>query len=114
MTSATQLKAMALSRDSSSTLGKPEVSGAKEAVATFEGAEGARHHGSNATDQAIGGLFGEGEFPIPCGLVHDAVREAPDRKHVPVQLAAVPLVRVDTLASSRTDFIQHGGEFFRV
>jgi len=65
-------------------------------------------------DLAIGDFLGERQFPIAGSLVHDAVRESPDLENIPVQLAAVPLVRVDTLASSRSDFIQHGDEFFRI
>ena len=46
--------------------------------------------------------------------MHDAVRESPDREHVPVQLAAVALVRIDAFACPRTDFIENTDEFFRI
>ena len=72
-------------------LGHPEISRSKEAIAPLEGAEDTFHLCAHAADQVIGCFFGEREFPIAGGLVHDAVREPPDLEYIPVQLAAVPL-----------------------
>lgn len=83
-----------ITQDFQSGLGQTEVSGSRETVASLEGAPGAFHRRPNAAAQVNGGPFGLRAFLIPCGLVQDAVRKAPERKHVPVQPAAVPPARV--------------------
>ena len=107
------MKAIALRKNSIRPC-QTEVSSSKEPITTLERPKNTFRLCTNAADEAIGSSFSEREFPIPCGLVYDAAREPPDSKDVLVQLAAVTLVRVDALASFRTDFIQYSDEFLRI
>ena len=85
-----------------------------ESIAALEGAESSLDFRADAADLTVGVFFLGGQLPVASGLVHDAVGKASNLKHIAIELAAVSLVRENTLAGFRVDLIQDGDKFFCV
>ena len=95
-------------------LGSSEVPRAVKSMAALEGAESSLDFRADAADLTVGVFFRGIQLPVASGLVHDAVDKASNLKHIAIELAAVSLVRENTLADLRVDLIQDGDKFLCV
>ena len=82
-------------------LGDSQVASPEESISPFERAEGTFHLCPDTADEAVCHFLDGAERPVAGGLVHDAVRKPSGLEHMPVQLAAVPLVRIDAASGHR-------------
>ena len=86
-------------------LGDSQVARPEESISPFERAEGTFHLCPDTADEAVCRFLDGAERSVAGGLVHDAVRKPSGLEHMPVQLAAVPLVRIDAASWHRVDFV---------
>nr|WP_246198145.1 hypothetical protein [Solidesulfovibrio aerotolerans] len=86
-------------------LGDSHVARPEESISPFERAEGTFHLCPDTADETVCRFLVGAERSVAGGLVHDAVRKPSGLEHMPVQLAAVPLVRIDATSWHRVDFV---------